>query len=213
MDNTATSGYFITFEGPDGSGKTSQVNLAAAWLEKLGLNPVVTREPGGTPIGEEIRRLVHDIRHTEMSSEAEILLYSASRAQHVAEVILPALKTGRLVLCDRFYDSTYAYQGYGRGLPMAPLQLITEFATQHLVPDLTIYLDISPELGLQRRQRGGEVLNRLDRETLVFHQRVRQGYLQLIKVNPGRWRLIDAAGTIEEVHRAVKDALTQALNL
>jgi dTMP kinase len=213
MNKHPNSCRFVTFEGPDGSGKTSQLKLAAAWLESRGVPLLITREPGGTPIGEEIRKLLHDVRHTEMAREAEILLYSASRAQHVAEIILPALKAGKVVLCDRFYDSTYAYQGFGRGLPLEALQLITQFATQNLIPDLTLYLDIAPEIGLQRRERGGEVLNRLDRETLEFHKRVREGYLTLIKENPGRWRTIDASGTLEEVHRAVKNVLKQALAL
>jgi dTMP kinase len=213
MNKFPSSSHFITFEGPDGSGKTSQLKLAAAWLEDMGIPLLITREPGGTPIGEEIRRLVHDTKRTEMAREAEILLYSASRAQHVAEVILPALKAGKVVLCDRFFDSTYAYQGYGRGLPMEPLRLITKFATQNLTPDLTLYLDISPEIGIQRRESGGEVLNRLDREALDFHQRVREGYLSLIKENPERWRIIDGARTREEVHHAIKAVLKQTLCL
>lgn len=206
-------GLFITFEGPDGSGKTSQLKLAVTWLERHGVPLVITREPGGTLIGEEIRKLLHDTRRTEMAREAEILLYSASRAQHVAEIILPALQAGKVVLCDRFFDSTYAYQGYGRGLSMDALQLITKFATQNLSPDLTLYLDIAPEVGIQRRERGGEVLNRLDREALEFHQRVREGYLALIEANPERWRTIDASGTREEVHRTIKRVLKQALAL
>lgn len=204
---------FITFEGPDGSGKTSQLKLAATWLESLGVPLLVTREPGGTPIGEEIRQLLHDTKRTEMAREAEILLYSASRAQLVAELILPALETGKVVLCDRYFDSTYAYQGYGRGLPMEALKLITRFATQNLIPDLTLYLDISPEIGIQRRERGGDVLNRLDREALDFHQRVREGYLTLIKENPERWRVVNASGTREEVHLAIKKVLQQNLAL
>ncbi len=213
MNKKPHSGFFITFEGPDGSGKTSQLKLVVPWLEVQGVPLVITREPGGTPIGEEIRKLVHDTRHTEMASEAEILLYSASRAQHVAEIILPALQAGKVVLCDRFYDSTYAYQGYGRGLSMDALQMITKFATQNLTPDLTLYFDIPPEIGIQRRERGGEVLNRLDRETLEFHHRARKGYLALIEANPGRWRMIDASGTPEEVHNTVKNILKQALTL
>ncbi|TFG67639.1 MAG: dTMP kinase [Anaerolineales bacterium] len=211
MNKNPHSGLFITFEGPEGSGKTSQLKLAVPWLEGHGVPLVITREPGGTPIGEEIRKLLHDTRRTDMAREAEILLYSASRAQHVAEIILPALQAGKVVLCDRFYDSTYAYQGYGRGLSMDALQMITKFATQNLTPDLTLYLDISPEIGIQRRERGGEVLNRLDREPLEFHHRVRKGYLALIEANPDRWCIIDASGTPEEVHHAIKRVLKQAL--
>lgn len=213
MNKSPYTHQFITFEGPDGSGKTSQLKLAAAWLESHGVPLLTTREPGGTPIGEEIRRLVHDTQRTEMAREAEILLYSASRAQHVAEVIIPALQTGKVVLCDRYFDSTYAYQGFGRGLPMEPLRLITKFATQNLTPDLTVYLDISPEIGIQRRESGGEVLNRLDREALEFHHRVREGYLTLIEENRERWRTIDGSGTRDEVHCAIKRVLKQALGL
>lgn len=211
--NNKSGCRFITFEGPDGSGKTSQLKLAAAWLETQGVPLLTTREPGGTRIGEDIRKLLHDTKNTEMSREAEILLYSASRAQHVAEIILPALQAGKIVLCDRFFDSTYAYQGYGRGLPMDALQLITRFATQNLNPDLTIYLDIAPEVGIQRRECGGEFLNRLDREALDFHKRVREGYLTLIRENPERWRKIDGAASIDEVHQSVKLVLAQELNL
>jgi dTMP kinase len=123
------------------------------------------------------------------------------------------LREGKVVLCDRFFDSTYAYQGYGRGLPMKPLQMITQFATQNLIPDLTLYLDIPPEIGIQRRETGGEVLNRLDRETLEFHQRVRQGYLSLVKESPERWHKIDASGTREEVHDVIKAVLKRTLGL
>ncbi len=213
MNKQPYGSHFITFEGPEGSGKTSQLKLATAWLKRHGVPLLITREPGGTPIGEEIRKLLHDTGRTEMARETEILLYSASRAQHVAEIILPALEAGKVVLCDRFFHSTYAYQGYGRGLSMDSLQLITEFATQNLAPDLTLYLDIAPEVGIQRREQGGEVLNRLDREPLEFHQRVREGYLTLIEANPERWRIIDASGTREEVHRAIKRVLKQALAL
>jgi dTMP kinase len=173
---------------------------------------VVTREPGGTRISESIRALLHDPAHTEMTAETEILLYAASRAQHVAEIILPALAAGRVVLCDRFFDSTYAYQGFGRGLPLDMLRRITTFATRGLVPDLTLYLDVPPEIGLRRRESGGEEMNRLDRETLAFHRRVRAGYLTLIEEEPARWHRIDASAAIDVVQMAVRDAVTQALD-
>ncbi len=192
-------GWFITFEGPDGSGKTTQMRRLAPWLVDQGFDVVATREPGGTPVGEQIRDILHDCANTEMTSQAEILLYSASRAQHVGEVILPALEAGQVVLCDRFFDSTYAYQGYGRGLSLSDLRAITGFATRGLKPDLTLYLDVSPEIGLQRRESSGEALNRLDREALAFHQRVREGYLDLIRSEPERWCFVDAAGTREEI--------------
>ncbi|MGC9469059.1 MAG: dTMP kinase [Anaerolineae bacterium] len=204
-------GWFITLEGPEGSGKTTQLQRLASWLTAQGFDIVVTREPGGTPISEEIRALLHDCEHTDMTAETEILLYSASRAQHVAEVIRPALNAGRIILCDRFFDSTYAYQGYGRGLPMEALRRITDFATQGLVPDLTLYLDVPPEIGLRRREISGEELNRLDRETLAFHRRVREGYLSLVEQDPARWRYIDATASIEAVQADLRATVMEAI--
>ncbi len=196
-------------EGPEGSGKTSQLRLLTAWLVEQGVNPVVSREPGGTRISEGIRALLHDPSHTEMTAETEILLYAASRAQHVAQVIRPALEAGRLILCDRFYDSTYAYQGYGRGLSLDILRSITAFATQGLVPDLTLYPDVPPDIGLRRRESGGEEMNRLDRETLAFHQRVREGYLSLMAEEPWRWTCIDATPSMDAVQAEVRAAVME----
>lgn len=204
-------GWFITFEGPEGSGKSTQLRLLAPWLVSQGFDVLTTREPGGTSIGEGIRAVLHDCTHTEMTAETEILLYSASRAQHVAEVIRPALAAGKVILCDRFYDSTYAYQGYGRGLPLEALRRITTFATQGLVPDLTLYLDVPPEIGLRRREDSGETLNRLDRETLAFHRRVRRGYLTLIEEDPTRWHTFDATGPIEAVQESLRSTVVAAL--
>ncbi|HQE93881.1 MAG TPA: dTMP kinase [Anaerolineae bacterium] len=206
-----TTGLLITLEGPDGSGKTTQARWLAEWLTAQGYPLLATREPGGTRIGEAIRDVLHDCAHVEMAPQAEILLYSASRAQHVAEVIRPALSAGKIVLCDRYFDSTYAYQGYGRGLPLATLRLITEFAVQGLIPDLTLYLDVSPEVGLQRRAHSGEALNRLDREALAFHERVRAGYLELAVAEPSRWRIIDAERPPEEVQQTLRAFLTPHL--
>ncbi len=205
------TGLFITLEGPDGSGKTTQTRLLAEWLTAQGYPLLATREPGGTPIGEAIRAVLHDCTYTDMVPQTEILLFSAARAQHVAQVIRPALLAGKIVLCDRYFDSTYAYQGYGRGLPLATLRLVTEFAVQGLVPDLTLYLDVSPEIGLQRRARGGGELNRLDREALAFHERVRAGYLELAAAEPARWRVIDADRPPEEVQQALRAALSASL--
>jgi dTMP kinase len=205
-------GWFITFEGPEGSGKTTQQRRMAPWLESQGIPVVVTREPGGTPIGERIREVLHDCAHTEMTAEAEILLYSASRAQHVGEIIRPAMAAGKVVLCDRFYDSTYAYQGYGRGLSLDDLRRITTFATQGLVPDLTLYLDVPPEVGIARREASGEALNRLDRETLAFHQRVRKGYLALIEAEPERWRYVDAAGAPDAIQQALREIVMATIS-
>ncbi len=202
-------GTFITFEGPEGSGKTTQLRLLAPWLSVHGIDPIVTREPGGTRISEAIRSVLHDPGHTEMTAETEILLYSAARAQLVSQVIRPALEAGKVVLCDRYYDSTYAYQGYGRGLPMEALRLITGFATQDLVPDLTLYLDVPPEIGLQRREDGGEEMNRLDREALDFHRRVREGYQAMIGEDPSRWRTIDATGPVDEIQSVIRGVVME----
>lgn len=205
-------GRFITFEGPEGSGKTTQIQLTAQWLASQGIDALTTREPGGTPISEVIRDLLHDCDRTEMTPETEILLYSAARAQHVAEVIRPAMAAGTVVLCDRYFDSTYAYQGYGRGLSMDALRQITTFATQGLTPDLTLYLDVSPEVGLRRREASGEAMNRLDRETLDFHNRVREGYLALMQAEPARWRRVDAAGSIDAIQQALRAVIQSLLD-
>lgn len=208
---TLARGLFITLEGPDGSGKTTQAALLYAWLTAEGYSVLQTREPGGTRIGERIRAVLHDPAHTEMAAPAEILLYSAARAQLVAEVIRPALAAGQLVLCDRYFDSTYAYQGYGRGLPLDVLREITRFATGGLIPDVTFYLDLPPEVGLQRRLQGGGEINRLDQETLAFHERVRAGYLELLRQEPQRWVRLDAGGAIEDVQAALRAQLASWL--
>ncbi len=205
------NGLFITLEGPDGSGKTTQARMLVEWLREQGYPVLATREPGGTRIGEAIRAVVHDCAHVEMAPQTEILLYSASRAQHVAEVIRPALAAGKIVVCDRYFDSTYAYQGYGRGLPLPTLRIITDFAVQGLIPDLTLYLDIAPEVGLQRRARSGGELNRLDREALAFHERVRAGYLELAAADPARWRVIDADRPPETVQAALREIIGHEL--
>jgi dTMP kinase len=203
---------FITFEGPDGSGKTTQIRLLVDWLHEQGYEVIVTREPGGTDIGDQIRDVLHDPDNTAMDARTEILLYSASRAQHVAQVVRPALAAGKVIISDRYADSTLAYQGYGRGLHLETLMTITLFATDGLLPDLTLYLDITPEEGLRRRQLGGDEWNRLDAEALEFHQRVRDGYLELIKQEPERWVVIDAARTAEEVQAEIRAVMQARLS-
>ena len=200
---------FITLEGPDGSGKTTQARLLAEWLREQGYEVVLTREPGGTDIGDQIREVLHDPHNTAINASTEILLYSASRAQHVAQRIRPALTAGKIIISDRYADSTLAYQGYGRGLDLETLRTITAFATGGLTPDLTLYLDITAQEGLQRRQLGGGEWNRLDAEALEFHQRVRAGYLELVKQEPGRWVVTNAAQSIEEVQAEIR-ALVRA---
>jgi len=204
-------GYFITFEGPDGSGKSTQIQALAEYLQGLGQTVLLTREPGGTEISEEIRDLLHDLRHHEMQPRAEILLYSAARAQLVGQVIRPALAAGATVLCDRYADSTLAYQGYGHGLDLEVLRQITSFATHELKPDLTLLFDLDPAVGLKRRQTDGVEWNRLDAYDLAFHQRVRAGYHQLAQANPNRWVTLDATldreRLKEEVRRVVGERL------
>ncbi len=203
---------FITFEGPEGSGKSTQIRLLAAWLREQGYDVVQTREPGGTAIGDQIRHVLHDVGNTAMASTTEILLYSASRSQIVSELIRPKLtQPNTLVLCDRYYDSTFAYQGYGRGLDLNSLRTITQFATGGLAPDLTLFLDIDVERGLARRIDNDEEMNRLDLEAVEFHQRVRAGYHALMQEDPTRWVQIDADQPIDAVQTALRTTLQQRL--
>ena len=195
---------FITLEGPEGSGKSTQLTLLAAFLEEEGFSVLATREPGGTAIGDQIRAILHDVHNTEMESATEYLLYSASRAQLVREMIGPALAENRIVLCDRYADSSIAYQGYGRGLNLDDVHIITRFATGGLVPDLTFLLDIDVEEGLSRRISGDEEMNRLDLEAVAFHQRVRDGYHQLASANPERWVIIDAAQSPAQIQQELR---------
>jgi dTMP kinase len=206
-------GLFITFEGPEGSGKTTQLRLLAGWLQERGCAVLTTREPGGTPIGDRIRDVLLDPVNMEMRGETEILLFSAARAQIVGQVIRPHLARGGVVLCDRFADSTFAYQGYGRQLDLATLRLITAFATGNLVPDLTICLDLPVIEGL-RRKRGGNQgeWNRMERELLEFHERVRAGFLALAAAEPGRWLVLDALEPIEKIQGEVRRRVEAVLN-
>ena len=191
---------FITFEGPEGSGKTTQLKLLAEWLREQGYDVLATREPGGTAISEAIRAILLDPARTEMRPEAEILLFSAARAQIVAQVIRPHLERGGIVLCDRYADSTLAYQGYGQRLDLEILRAITGFATGGLLPDLTIYLDIAIEEGLLRK--AVQEWNRMEAQTLAFHQRVREGYLEMAAAEPERWLVVDASQPVADVHRS-----------
>lgn len=195
---------FITFEGPEGSGKTTQIRLLADYLRGRGYDVVTTREPGGTPIGDQIRACLHDTANTAMSPTAEVLLYSASRAQLVDEVIRPALAAGRVVVCDRFADSTMAYQGFGRGLNRAMLAALTAIATGGLTPDLTLLLDLEVSRGLTRRRDEGEEMNRLDLEAIEFHSRVREGYLALAASEPDRWAYVHADAPVADVQGAIR---------
>lgn len=189
---------FIAFEGPEGGGKSTQVRAAAAALKAAGVPVTATREPGGTAIGEQIRGVLLHPENRAMLAETETLLLLAARAQHAAEVINPALGRGEVVLCDRFAGATYAYQGYGRGLNLAMLRQLQEFAVGALYPDLTLLYDLPVETGLARRQAAGEV-NRLDAAGIEFHRRVRAGYLELAARDPARWAVLDATRPLADV--------------
>jgi dTMP kinase len=190
--------YFITLEGPEGGGKTHQAARLVDYLKKRGFNALLTREPGGTPISDQIRQVLGNLGNTAMDPRTEFLLFSAARAQHVQQVIQPYLDGGGVVVCDRYFDSSLAYQGFGHRLDLATLREVTRFATSGLTPNLTLLLDLPVEQGLERRQRGGN-WNRLDAYALEFHERVRQGYAQLAADEPERWVMVDAAREINSV--------------
>jgi dTMP kinase len=194
---------FITLEGPDGSGKTTQFHRITAWLRNRSVNVLPLREPGGTPISEAVREvLLHHKDGAAMDARAELLLFCAARAQLVAERIIPHLAAGGTVLCDRFADCTIAYQGYGRGLDLGILRDLLHFATRGTTPDLTLLFDVDPELGLKRRTTGG-ALNRLDAEPLEYHERVRAGYRLLAAQAPERWVTVDAAQPVDKVFETI----------
>ena len=201
---------FITLEGPEGSGKTSQMAPLAEFLRQGGRDVLVTREPGGTLISDQIRSILMKMENSAMHPRTEILLFLAARAQLVAEVIRPALEADTIVLCDRYADSTLAYQGYGHGNDLDQLRNLLHFATGGLKPDLTLLLDLDIEDGMRRKKSGGSEWNRLDAYTRAFHQRVRQGYLSLAQAEPERWILIDAGRTTEEVQSALRQAITRS---
>lgn len=204
---------FITFEGPDGSGKSTQIKLLDEFLRAQGYSVFATREPGGTSIGEQIRNVLHSLDNKEMQPRAEILLYCASRAQLVGQVIRPRLAAGEIVLCDRYADSTLAYQGYGHGLDLITLRLILDFATGGLRPDLTICLDMDSEEGLYRRKTGGGEWNRMDEQTVEFHRRVREGYLAMAQAEPTRWQVLDGARPVEVIAADIRAVVEKKLKV
>ena len=205
-------GYFITFEGVEGSGKTTQIAILCHYLETRGYRVVRTREPGGTKIGDSIRSLILDAKNREMDAKTELFLYLASRAQHLKEIILPALSEGKVVVCDRFTDATLVYQGYGRGLPPREIELIARFASGGLHPDLTFLLDIDAKAGLARLKGRAEI-NRLDREALHFHETVRQGYLALAKKHPRRIQYIYTDAGVEEISQKIRECVDDILEM
>lgn len=204
-------GLFVTFEGPEGGGKTTQIHRLVDSLRSAGLIVLPLREPGGTTIGEKIRSLLLDMAGSPMQIETEALLFLAARRELVQERIQPALQAGQTVICDRFADATLAYQGYGRGMDLATLRALNAFATAGCRPDLTVLLDLPVEAGLQRRKLDPAAWNRFDAASLAFHEQVRRGYLELAGAEPGRWRVIDAARPADTVAVDVKRAVDEAL--
>lgn len=200
------TGIFISLEGGEGAGKSTMIPLLQRYLEEQEHEVLVTREPGGIDIAEQIRRVILDPKNTRMDARTEALLYAAARRQHYAERVIPALEQGKVVLCDRFIDSSLAYQGYARGLGIDAVYSINRFAVEEGLPDATLYFDIQPELGLSRIEADQQrEVNRLDLEKLEFHHKVREGYLQLIQRFPDRIHLIDASPSIERVlEQAIK---------
>lgn len=193
-------GWFITVEGGEGAGKTTLIEGIASELNKQGLRVMTTREPGGIPIAEQIRGIVLDQANTAMDARTEALLYAAARRQHLAEKVMPALAEGKVVICDRFVDSSLAYQGYARGLGMDEVWSINRFAIEGAMPDLTLLMDLSPEVGLARiHSASGREINRLDLEGLSFHQLVREGYMKLHQREPERIVRIDAEQSAETI--------------
>ena len=197
---------FITLEGPEGSGKTSHIPYLVEYLREKEHTVFPTREPGGTSIGEQIREVIHDLKNVEMHPRTETLLYQAARSQIVEQVIRPRLADGQIVLSDRYYDSTIAYQGYGHQQNLEQVRQLVRYATGGLVPDLTILLDLDVEVGLKRKKKGEE-WNRMDAYTVEFHQRVRKGYHEMVKAEPNRWVVIDA----EQKWEAVQEELRKAI--
>ena len=203
---------FITFEGPDGSGKTLQIKPTVTFLRESGYTVYPAREPGGTIIGDQVREILMKMENTSMLPRTETLLFCAARAQLVEEVIVPRLARGEVVLLDRYADSTLAYQGYGHRNDILLIQKLLEFATGGLTPDLTILFDLEPEIGLKRRQKGDGEWNRLDAYQLEYHNRVRKGYLELAKKGADRWRIIDASQPPDMVQSAIKNTLLSFLS-
>ncbi len=201
-------GLFITFEGGEGCGKSTQSRLLLRRLEQQSIPVVLTHEPGGTSLGDELRKVVKRKGGSSISPEAELFLFAASRAQLIAEVIRPALKEGKVVICDRFTHSTLVYQGYGRGLNLAMVEKINGLATGNLNPDLVIFLDISPEQGLARKR---SLKDRFELEDLSFHRRVREGYQKMAAAETDRWLVIDASLPKEQVAEIVWHKVSQLL--
>ncbi|BFH65927.1 dTMP kinase [Paenibacillus azoreducens] len=207
-----SQGIFVTLEGGDGSGKTTVIDRLKTYLENRPIPHIITREPGGIEIAEKIREIILNPSHTAMDARTEALLYAASRSQHLAERVEPALAEGKLVLCDRFVDSSLVYQGYARGIGVDQVWSINQFAIHDRMPQLTFYLDIEPEIGMARIAASKErEVNRLDLEGLPFHHKVREGYMKLVERFPDRIVVIDASQTIENVERDIIRSLEERI--
>ncbi|AFY42041.1 dTMP kinase [Nostoc sp. PCC 7107] len=208
------SGKLIVFEGVEGCGKTTQMQLCGQWLESLGISVVVTREPGGTELGSHLRRLLLEKSEDKpVADVTELLLYAADRAQHVEQELKPNLAVGRYILCDRYTDSTVAYQGYGRGLNMSLIEQLNYIATSGLTSDLTIWLDVDVEVGLSRKHGEAVGLDRIEQEAITFHRRVQQGYSQLAAAHPSRIVRVDGSLSKETVHSLIQEILRDRLQV
>ncbi len=199
-------GKFITIEGTDGSGKSTQIELLMDYLRKKGADVIFTREPGGTQISEKIREIILDVDNSEMTGITEALLYAAARSQHVEEKIIPAIEAGKIIICDRFVDSSIAYQGAARGLGAEKIMGINEAALHGIMPDMTLFFDLSPEKGILRK-KNERALDRLEKEKMDFHEKVYEGYKNLCKKYPERIKPIDADRSIDEVHSEVIEVI------
>ena len=205
------NGLFITFEGTEGSGKTTLINKVIEYLDSKNIKSIKTREPGGIKIAEEIRNIILNINNTQMDKITEALLYAASRRQHLVEKVIPYLEDGYVVICDRFIDSSLAYQGYARGIGIDKVYGINLYATDGVLPDYTFYIDVRPEVGLQRIQKNNREINRLDLESISFHERVYQGYKEVEKKFPDRFININGERDIEEVFLDIKKKMDEIL--
>ena len=202
-----TRGKFITFEGCEGSGKSTQLKMLSAYLERQKIPFIMTREPGGSPIAEDIRKIILDGKNTAMCDECEAMLYAASRIQHLREKVIPALEEGKLVICDRYVDSSLAYQGYARGLGLEYVADINKKALEIGTPDLTVFLDISPEKAFERKH-GADLNDRMELQGLEFHKRVYEGYLRLLEKYP-RICAVESSGTAEKMHGDIVNLLKE----
>ncbi|MBW4477440.1 MAG: dTMP kinase [Tolypothrix brevis GSE-NOS-MK-07-07A] len=204
------NGKLIVFEGVEGCGKTSQIQLCQEWLKSLGVSVVVTREPGGTPLGLDLRRLLLEVENKKIADTTELLLYAADRSQHVEEELKPNLEKGNIILCDRYTDSTIAYQGYGRGLDINLINVLNAIATGGLESDLTLWLDVDIEVGLSRKRAHSHIADRIELEAIAFHRRVQEGYAQL-QASQDKIVRIDASLSKEAVQKMIQTTLSDKL--